>query len=114
MALNIRIEWSESASSTDSDHHCTCSRNLGTIRDDVRHPVVSNDVRRHGVIHAARKIGTELPATAIVILSSNADQHFVEEAKKIGARAYRQDQSSRGFGHSIERAIIDGELVLID
>lgn len=39
-------------------------------------------------MHAARKIKTELPDTAIVILSSNADKHFAEEAKKIGARAY--------------------------
>jgi two-component system, NarL family, nitrate/nitrite response regulator NarL len=39
-------------------------------------------------MEAARKIKTEFPETAIVILSSNADKHFVEEAKKIGARAY--------------------------
>lgn len=37
---------------------------------------------------AARKITAELPESAIVILSSNADKHFVEEAKKAGARAY--------------------------
>jgi DNA-binding NarL/FixJ family response regulator len=37
---------------------------------------------------AAREIKTILPESAIVILSSNADQHFVEEAKKLGVRAY--------------------------
>src|ERR1700680_172567 len=37
---------------------------------------------------AAREIKTTLPESAIVILSSNADQRFVEEAKKIGVRAY--------------------------
>src|ERR1700687_1275147 len=34
---------------------------------------------------AARAIKTKLPDSAIVILSSNADRRFVEEAKKIGA-----------------------------
>jgi DNA-binding NarL/FixJ family response regulator len=36
---------------------------------------------------AARKIKAELPEIAVVILSSNAGAHFVEEAKKVGARA---------------------------
>jgi DNA-binding NarL/FixJ family response regulator len=29
-----------------------------------------------------------VPQSAIVILSTHADKHFVEQAKKIGARAY--------------------------
>ena len=37
---------------------------------------------------AAREIKAKLPETAIVILSSSVDQRFIEEAKKIGARAY--------------------------
>jgi DNA-binding NarL/FixJ family response regulator len=39
-------------------------------------------------LDADHKIRTELPKIAIVILSSYADTRFVEEAKKIGARAY--------------------------
>jgi DNA-binding NarL/FixJ family response regulator len=37
---------------------------------------------------AAREIKANLPTSAIVILSSNADKVFVDEAKKIGVRAY--------------------------
>jgi DNA-binding NarL/FixJ family response regulator len=36
---------------------------------------------------AAREIKASLPETAIVILSSHVDQRFIDEAKKIGARA---------------------------
>ena len=36
----------------------------------------------------ARTIKATLPETAIVILSSDADEHFIEEAKRIGASAY--------------------------
>jgi two-component system response regulator NreC len=37
---------------------------------------------------AARKIKAVVPESAIVILSSNVDRQFIEEAKRIGARAY--------------------------
>ncbi len=39
-------------------------------------------------LEAAREIKTHVPETAIVILSANADKHFVEEATMIGVRAY--------------------------
>src|SRR4051812_32726538 len=41
-----------------------------------------------GGFEAAREIRAKLPESAIVILSSHADKHFIEEAKKVGARAY--------------------------
>jgi CheY-like chemotaxis protein len=64
---------------------------------------------------AARKIKTQLPAIAIVILSSNTDAHFVEEAKKIGARAYvAKTKAAEALVTAIETAINDGEFVLID
>jgi len=64
---------------------------------------------------AACKIKTEVPETAIVILSSNADKHFVEEAKKIGARAYvAKTKAAEALVTAIQRAITDGEFVLID
>ena len=64
---------------------------------------------------APRKTKTELPKTAIVILSSNADKHFVEEAKKIGARAYvAKTKAAEALVTAIQRAITDGEFVLID
>jgi len=66
-------------------------------------------------LDAGRKIKAELPETAIVILSSNADKHFIEEAKKIGARAYvAKSRAAEALVTAIERAIIDGEFVLIN
>jgi two-component system nitrate/nitrite response regulator NarL len=66
-------------------------------------------------MNAARKIKTELPETAIIMLSSNADKHFVEEAKKIGARAYvAKTKAAEALVTAIVRAIIGGEFVLID
>jgi len=64
---------------------------------------------------AVRNKKTELPQTAIVILSSNAAEHFVEEAKKIGARAYvAKTKAAEALVTAIETAIIDGEFLLID
>jgi DNA-binding NarL/FixJ family response regulator len=37
---------------------------------------------------AARRIRQLLPKTAVVILSSDMDQRFINEAKRVGARAY--------------------------
>jgi two-component system, NarL family, nitrate/nitrite response regulator NarL len=37
---------------------------------------------------AARQIKAYVPESAIVILSANADRQFVEEARKVGVRAY--------------------------
>ena len=64
---------------------------------------------------AARKINPTLPEIAIVILSSNADKHFVEEAKRIAARAYvAKTKAAEALVTAIETAINDGEFVLID
>ncbi len=37
---------------------------------------------------AASEIKKQVPETAIVILSSHADKHFVAEAQRLGVRAY--------------------------
>ena len=61
---------------------------------------------------AARLIKTKLPGTGIVILSSEADKHFVAEAKKIGASAYviktRADDS---LVKAIEDAVIGRDFI---
>jgi two-component system nitrate/nitrite response regulator NarL len=63
---------------------------------------------------AAREIRTELPESAIVILSSNADQHFVEEAKKIGVRAYvSKTKAGEALVKAIEAAVLGEDFVLI-
>jgi two-component system, NarL family, response regulator NreC len=53
---------------------------------------------------AAREIKTKLPQSAIVILSTHADEHFVEEAKKAGARAY---VAKTKIGEALIKAITD-------
>ena len=51
----------------------------------------------------------------IVILSLNADKHFIQEAKKIGARAYvAKSKAAEALVTAIERAITEGEFVVID
>jgi DNA-binding NarL/FixJ family response regulator len=52
-------------------------------------------------IAVAREITEMLPESAIVILSSHADKHFIE-------------QGGRGAHDAIEAAVIEGDFVLID
>ena len=64
---------------------------------------------------AARKIKASLPETAIVILSSHADQRFIEEAKKIGARAYvAKTKAGEALVKAIEAAVMGGDFVLME
>jgi DNA-binding NarL/FixJ family response regulator len=51
---------------------------------------------------AAQEIKKHAPETAIVILSSHADKHFVAEARKIGVRAYVPKSK---IGHSLIKAL---------
>jgi DNA-binding NarL/FixJ family response regulator len=66
---------------------------------------------------AACKIKSEPPERATVILSSNADTRFVEEAKKIGFRVCvaktKATKAAEVLATAIETAIIDGDFVLI-
>jgi DNA-binding NarL/FixJ family response regulator len=66
-------------------------------------------------IAAAREITVKLPESAIVILSSHADKHFVEQAKKSGARAYvAKSKAGEALVRAIEAAVIEGDFVLVD
>jgi DNA-binding NarL/FixJ family response regulator len=61
-----------------------------------------------------REIKTKLPQSAIVILSVNADQRLIEEAKKIGARAYvAKSKAAEALIQAIEAAIAGGDFVLV-
>jgi DNA-binding NarL/FixJ family response regulator len=65
-------------------------------------------------LEAAREISTKLPQSAIVILSVNADKRFIEEAKKVGARAYvAKSKAGEMLIKAIEAAIAGGEFVLM-
>jgi len=64
---------------------------------------------------AAREIKASLPKTAIVILSSSVDQRFIEEAKKVGARAYvAKTELGNALVKAIETAVLGGDFVLVE
>jgi two-component system nitrate/nitrite response regulator NarL len=63
---------------------------------------------------AARQIKANLPETAVVILSSSVDQRFIEEAKKVGARAFvAKTEIGKALVKAIEAAVIGGDFVLL-
>jgi DNA-binding NarL/FixJ family response regulator len=64
---------------------------------------------------AAREIKIILPETAIVILSSHADQGFVEAAKKIGVRSYiAKSKAGEALVTAIEAAVKGDDFVLVE
>jgi two-component system, NarL family, nitrate/nitrite response regulator NarL len=75
---------------------------------DISMPVLSG-------FEAARQIMASLPETAIVMLSLNTDERFIEEAKKVGARAYvAKTEVGEKLLKAIEMAVVGGDFVLIE
>lgn len=64
---------------------------------------------------AARVIKKRLPQAAIVILSANADQGFVEEARKIGVHAYvAKSKAGEALVRAVEEAIKGEDFYLVE
>jgi DNA-binding NarL/FixJ family response regulator len=64
---------------------------------------------------AARQIRKKLPEVAIVILSSNADKQFIEEAKKIGVRAYvPKNEAAVALVKAVEAAIRNEDFFIME
>jgi DNA-binding NarL/FixJ family response regulator len=64
---------------------------------------------------AAREIKKIVPESAIVILSQNADKRFVEEAKKIGVRAYvAKSKAGEALVKAVEAAALGEDFVLVE
>jgi DNA-binding NarL/FixJ family response regulator len=64
---------------------------------------------------AARRIRKQLPQVAIVILSNNADQRYIDEAKNIGARAYvPKTEAADALVKAIEAAIRNDEFFVVE
>ncbi len=62
-----------------------------------------------------REIKKQAPETAIVILSSHADKHFVAEAKQIGVRAYvPKSKIGEGLIKALEAAIKGNDFVVLE
>jgi DNA-binding NarL/FixJ family response regulator len=75
---------------------------------DVSMPVLNG-------FEAAREIKEKLPQSAIVILSSHVDRCFVEQAKKLGARAYvAKTKLGEALVKAIETAVLGEDFVLIE
>ena len=66
-------------------------------------------------IEAARVIRARVPESAIVILSTHADERLIEEARRIGARAFvAKTRAGEALVKAIEAAIEGGDFVLMD
>jgi DNA-binding NarL/FixJ family response regulator len=64
---------------------------------------------------AAREITRTLPESAIVILSQNADKRFVEEAERIGVRAYvAKSKAGEALVKAVEAAVLGEDFVLVE
>ena len=64
---------------------------------------------------AAREIKKHVPETAIVILSSHADKHFVDEAKKIGVRAYvPKSKMGQALVEALEAAVKGDDFIVLE
>src|SRR5712691_7813951 len=65
-------------------------------------------------LEAARAIRTELPRSAIVILSSNADTKFVEEARKLGVQVYiAKSKAGEALVKAVEAAVRGEDFVVL-
>ena len=56
-----------------------------------------------------------MPESAIVILSTHADEHFIEEAKKIGVRVYiSKTQVVDSLVQAVEAAVNGEDFVVME
>ncbi len=63
----------------------------------------------------AREIKKRVPRSAIVILSTHADKHFVEEAKKLGVRSYvAKSKVGELLLKAVQAAIQGEDFVVLD
>jgi two-component system, NarL family, nitrate/nitrite response regulator NarL len=65
-------------------------------------------------LEAAREIKKNLPESAIIILSQNADRHFIEEAKNLGVQAYvAKTKAGDSLVKAVERAVLGEDFFFI-
>lgn len=64
---------------------------------------------------AARRIRNSVPEVAIVILSTNADRRFIDQARKIGVRAYvPKSEAGVALVKAVEAAIRNDEFFVVE
>ena len=77
--------------------------------------VLNISMPRLNGFQAAQEIKKHVPETAIVILSTHADKHFVEVAKKIGVRVYiSKTQVGDLLVKAVEAAVKGEDFIVMD
>jgi len=77
--------------------------------------ILNVSMPRMNGFEAAREIKKQVPEAAIVILSTHADQQFIEVAKKIGVRAYiSKTKVGDSLVQAVEAAINGEDFVVMD
>jgi len=77
--------------------------------------ILNISMPRMNGFEAAREIKKRVPEAAIVILSTHADQQFIEVAKKIGVRVYiSKTQVGDSLVQAVEAAINGEDFVVMD
>jgi DNA-binding NarL/FixJ family response regulator len=66
-------------------------------------------------LDAAREIKMILPESAIVILSQNADRHFIAEAKSLGVQAYVvKTKAGESLVKAVEGAVLGEDFFFVE
>ena len=104
---NVRFEvWGEAADGAQAIHVCEIT-NPDVLVLNISMPVMSGLV-------AARELRNRMPKLAIVILSSFADNAFVQELKTIGVHNFvSKDRASDALVRAIEAALAGEECVVL-
>ncbi len=77
--------------------------------------VLNMNMPRMNGYEAAREIKKQVPESAIVILSTHVDKHFVEEAKKIGVGVYvSKSKVAEALFDAIRAAVAGKDFVMVD
>jgi two-component system, NarL family, nitrate/nitrite response regulator NarL len=77
--------------------------------------ILNISMPRMNGFQAAQEIKKQVPKSAIVILSTHADKHFIEEAKKIGVRVYiSKTQVGNSLVKAVEAAVNGEDFVVMD
>ena len=81
---------------------------IGEAENGLKIPVLDG-------FEAARRIRQNLPEVAIVILSSEADRRLIDEAKKIGVKAFvPKTEAAIALVKAIEAAIRNDEFFVVE
>jgi DNA-binding NarL/FixJ family response regulator len=83
------------------------------VKPDV--VILNISMPRLNGFQAAREIKKHVPESAIVILSTHADKHFIEEAKKIGVRVYiSKTKAGEALIDAVQAAVQGVDFVVMD